>query len=273
MRNSKPLPSKKAPAKRWVYQEIQEKIKDYILEHSLTPGNILPTETELANQLGYSRNSVREAVKSLEALGILEARRGAGLILRPFTFDRIFDNLEFGMMFGMKSVIDVIEFRLYLEFGMAEVIAHDVTADQLNNLAGILKKMHKSAQKGIWRLEEEDHAFHLALWDNLENELMLKILDIFWKTYHHVQLNKTLPAMPDPMNNYSRHENIVRALEKQDVRGLKKSILRHYIGASYLSQVEDINNIHMKTIRYWIGLTLYSEGLVNKDKTASDAPQ
>ena len=65
--------------RRLRYKMAQTEIKSYILRHALKAGDALPTEAELAKQLSISRNSVREAVKSLEAVGIVEAYPGYGL--------------------------------------------------------------------------------------------------------------------------------------------------------------------------------------------------
>ena len=67
-----------------LYQAVQDEIKSYIVQYSLKPGDLLPPEAELAQQLGVSRNSVREAVKSLETLGIIESRPRHGPICSQF---------------------------------------------------------------------------------------------------------------------------------------------------------------------------------------------
>ncbi len=83
---SKPkFENRKLKRPQFLYQAVQDEVKAYILEQSLMPGDALPPETELAEQLGVSRNSVREAIKSLETLGIVEARTGAGLFVRNFS--------------------------------------------------------------------------------------------------------------------------------------------------------------------------------------------
>jgi len=104
-------PIKPLRRKQLLHQLAQEEIKSYIIEHSLKPGAPLPPETDLAQQLGIGRNSVREAVKALEALGILEARAGTGLFVRTFSFDSILDNLEYGLHFEIKRLADVLEVR------------------------------------------------------------------------------------------------------------------------------------------------------------------
>src|ERR1700720_51283 len=89
--------------------QIQEEIKSYVIRNNLKPGDALPSEGDLARQLGIGRNSVREAVKSLEVLGILEARAGSGLFVKAFTFDAIINNLPYGLLSEVKTVRDMAE--------------------------------------------------------------------------------------------------------------------------------------------------------------------
>src|SRR5688572_817043 len=110
-------PIKTMRRKQLLYQTVQQEIKSYIAEHSLKAGDSLPPETELAQQLGISRTSVREAVKSMETLGILEARPGAGLFVRKFSFDPLLDNLPYGLMTGLKDLQDILEIRFHIEYG------------------------------------------------------------------------------------------------------------------------------------------------------------
>src|SRR5258708_3137318 len=78
-------PGLKALKRTPLLHQIQEEIKSYVIRNDLRPGDALPSEGDLARQLGIGRNSVREAVKSLEVLGILEARAGSGLFVKAFT--------------------------------------------------------------------------------------------------------------------------------------------------------------------------------------------
>src|SRR5260221_10589345 len=81
-----------------LYEAAQTEIKEYIITHRLKSGDPLPTEMKLAEHLGVSRNSVREAVKALEAVGVLESRAGAGLFVSDFSFDPLLRNMAYGLM-------------------------------------------------------------------------------------------------------------------------------------------------------------------------------
>jgi DNA-binding FadR family transcriptional regulator len=76
--------------------QSQEEIKSYIVDHQLKPGDSVPSESELARLLNISRNSVREAVKSLKVPGIVESKPGSGLFVKDFSFGSIINNLPSG---------------------------------------------------------------------------------------------------------------------------------------------------------------------------------
>ena len=79
-------------------ERVRQAIKSHIADASLKPGDPLPPETHMARELGVSRSAVREAVKSLEAAGLVEVRRGNGLFVGKFSFDTLLANLPYGLM-------------------------------------------------------------------------------------------------------------------------------------------------------------------------------
>ncbi len=211
-----------------LYQAVQEEIKSYIIEHSLMPGDALPPETELAGQLGVSRNSVREAVKSLETLGIVEARTGAGLFVRDFSFDPLLKNLAYGLMFDLQDLADILEIRFHIEHSMIDQAVATVTPEQLDELRAILVRMKHSAEQGMLA-PEEDRLFHGALWNNVRNRSVGKIVDIFWMTFAQARQRTLVPANPaDDIEVYHWHVAIVDALEERDAEAARTAMVRHY---------------------------------------------
>ena len=83
---------------------VQESLRDYIESNGLKAGDPLPPETFLAQQLGVGRNSVREAIKALESLGILETRRGVGVFVKEFSFQPLLDNLAYGLGDSLRDI-------------------------------------------------------------------------------------------------------------------------------------------------------------------------
>lgn len=222
-------PLKALKSKQLLYQTVQEEVKAYIIQHGLKPGDPLPPETHLAEQLNISRNSVREAVKALEALGILEARPGTGLFVRDFTFDPILNNLAYGIMFDLKQLTDVFEVRYHLEYSMAEKAVQAVTTAQLNRLHDVLDIMLTNAKKNVYSAQI-DRTFHLYLHENVKNVVLMKILEIFWEVLRRAEEKASFPPPDNAMESYLVHVPIVEALEARDVEGMREAIKTHYNG-------------------------------------------
>lgn len=210
-----------------LYQAVQDEVKAYIIEHALAPGDALPPETELAEQLGVSRNSVREAVKSLETLGIVEARTGAGLFVRSFSFDPLLENLAYGLMFDLKDLADILEVRFHIEHSMIDQAVAAVTAEQLQELYTILERMRLAMQRSEG-YAEEDRLFHRTLWVNVKNRSVGQIVDIFWTVFAQARQHATVPLNPDQQTIYQWHVDIVEALARRDVEAARTAMMQHY---------------------------------------------
>ncbi|UCH25987.1 MAG: FadR family transcriptional regulator [Trueperaceae bacterium] len=211
-----------------VFQSVQEAIKGYIHENSLKPGDSLISETELARQLGVSRNSVREAVKALESMGILETRRGSGVYVRAFSFEPLLDNLPYGLMGDLRDLKDLLEIRRILELAKVDAAIEALDDTQLSAFQAVLATMKEKAERGEG-FPDEDRRFHRLLFENLGNRMLLRLIDIFWlassKASQHVNI-----ADPRPMRTYCDHVAIVDALRSGDVEGARAALDRHYDG-------------------------------------------
>jgi len=212
-----------------LYQAVQEEIKSYIISNGLKPGDPLPSEGELATQLDISRNSVREAVKSLEALGILEARPGSGLFVRNFTFDSILDNLPYGIMFALEQLSNLMEIRFHIEYGMMERVSEELTPSQLAHLYHVLEQWRVLAEQGQYSAVD-DRLFHQILYENVDNPILLQILDIFWVVFRHAQSEADLPDVRDPRHTFQIHVDLVQALEQRNVPAMREVMIEHREG-------------------------------------------
>ncbi len=225
---SKPkFENRKLKRPQFLYQAVQDEVKAYIIEQALMPGDALPPETELAEQFGVSRNSVREAIKSLESLGIVEARTGAGLFVSNFSFDPLLENLAYGMMFDLKDLADILEVRFHIEHSMIDQAVSAVTDEQLEHLHAILERMRALLTQDQDDAEE-DRLFHRTLWANVKNRSVGKIVDVFWMVFAQARQRSPIPSNPDPMEIYQWHAAIVKSLTDRDEEAARVAIVRHY---------------------------------------------
>lgn len=211
-----------------LHQSVQEAIRTHIIDNNLKPNDPLPPETELAKQLGISRNSVREAVKSLESLGIVETRRGSGIFVREFSFEPLIDNLAYGLLFNLDQLSHLSDVRRVLEVGMIEAAVQVMSNDQMTKLLAVTANMKKKAEQNQSFIQE-DREFHRCLFENLGNQALLKVLDAFWLAYRKATEYAQIKD-PNPLQTYRDHEAILKAVAAKNIKQAKTALDQHYSG-------------------------------------------
>jgi DNA-binding FadR family transcriptional regulator len=206
------------------YQQAQIEIKRYIAARKLGIGDALPPERVLAEQLGISRPSMREAVKALESLGILEARHGEGIFVRAFSFDTILENLPYSIVADGKSINELLQVRATLEIGVISQVADALSAQDRLRLREIAQRMLDAAGRGV-RFEEEGLEFHSLLFRSLDNTLLLRLVDLFRGVFR--RLNEAHHFTPDEWSLESHAVGHLRMVEMLD-KGDKVALLQLY---------------------------------------------
>jgi len=207
---------------------VKQSIKEYILANGLRPGDAIPSEKELSQGLGVSRNSVREAVQALVSLGVLETRQGSGIYVRAFTLDPLLDGLLYQMLGSLREVSEFLQVRLVLEQGMIGEVLHNITDADIVALEDILTSMRGSAERGR-ASPDADLAFHHRLFEPAGNGVLLQLLDMFWLAYHKAQ--SQMDEADAQQSILDDHLAILAAVRARDVAAARQAIVRHYASA------------------------------------------
>lgn len=215
-----------------LHLSVQESLKAFIEDNALAPGAPLPPEGELAQQLGVSRSSVREGIRALESVGIVEIRRGVGVFVGAFSFTPLLDNLAFGLRGAQREIEETLEIRRALEGALIERVMARIGEDDLAELNRILERMRDRAERGE-SFGAEDQAFHKTLFRCCGNETLGRLLDIFWLAFFKASDDLTLDN-PDPMATWRDHKAIVSAIERGDTAGARALLDAHYDGITRL---------------------------------------
>lgn len=217
--------SKKVPA----YRLAQGEIKQFIERRGLKPGDGLPPEGTLAEDLGISRPSLREAVKSLESLGILESRHGEGIYVKAFSFDAILENLPYSMVADDAQVTDLLYVRTYLELGAIPSVVKNIKPANIEKLRSLAETMLSKAlsQQTFF---DEDRAFHAEMYRCMENSFLLSLIDLFWRIFNNlIHHSGGLVVDYEDLETSARdHLAIVEMLEKKDKAGLMWAHAKHF---------------------------------------------
>lgn len=211
-----------------VYRQAQIDIKEYIERHRLKPGDALPPEERFAQEIGVGRLALREALKALDSLGIVETRHGEGVFVKEFSFDSILENLPYAMSATHSQVQGLLQVRSYLEFGAVLDVVERMSGDSLQRLRALAERMMARARAGE-NFGDEDRAFHAELYRCLGNRFLDSLIDLFWETFR--RMNGRGEAAADLWVLESRaadHLAIVDMLERRDALGLLAAHRKHF---------------------------------------------
>ncbi len=209
---------------------LQEKIKDLIIRRRLKSGDLMPTENELIEFFGVSRSSLREAIKSLEALHILDIHHGIGTFVGSSSLTPMIRGLTFyaqlHLQDNLKSIIDILDVREILQYGFAPMTLPKITEDISERLQSLIRIMEENATKNEFSIAEEKQ-IHLLIYQPLQNHLLSQYLDAFWEIYE--KLNAELPPIRiSPTALALQYRELVDAVEARDLERMQRAILYYF---------------------------------------------
>jgi DNA-binding FadR family transcriptional regulator len=211
-----------------MHEELQDRLKEYILANRLQAGDPLPTEAQLADQLGVSRAAVREGLRSLESLGLIYSRRGEGRYVRGFNLDPILENLHYSLLFDTEDVREMIEIRERLEMGFIGDAIAAMDPATLGELRALVTEMRQRALSGEYFLDK-DLEFHAAIYRPVNNHVLSKLLDVFHAIYRNLR-DRSLLVTRNPAFEVVNHEEILSAIEARNPELARQLVHDHFMG-------------------------------------------
>lgn len=206
-------------------------IKSYIVEAALRPGDLMPTEDELGQAIGVSRSSVREAIRTLASLDIVEVRHGHGTYVGPMSLAPLVNGLVFRLTVDaahtLKSMHDVVRTRLALDLALAEEVVAVHRGRQDGELLALVATMRAKRAAGE-SFMAEDSAFHARLLRDVDNALLGELAGAFWQIH-----TRALPLLgispPEDLDvTLDAHGELLRTLAAGDSDAYRAAIRTHY---------------------------------------------
>jgi GntR family transcriptional repressor for pyruvate dehydrogenase complex len=200
-----------------IYEQVFEQIRDLIFRSELKPGDKIPSERELTEQLDVSRVSVRNAISKLVVLGFLENRQGQGtFVCQTNSLDE--NPLAMALKASDSSIKDLLEVRMGLECNAAALAAERADEEDIKILEGCINKIHERILLG--RLgAEADVAFHMAIAFATKNPAQVHIMKNFYD-FLMLGIKKSLMRLyEDPSGMQAirdQHLKIVQAIRNRD---------------------------------------------------------
>ena len=214
---------------RRVSDQAFEQIRDLVFRGQLKPGDQLMPERELAQALGVSRPTVREAIRRLVTMGLLEHQQGAGTFVRSLNAQREHNPLAAVIEGHDATLEELLEVRMGLEGQAALLAAQRANAEDLQVMERALAAMqaeHHAGRLGI----NDDVSFHMALAYATKNPVQVYIMKNFYDLLHH-GIKENLQALweePASLPIITRqHREIFEAIKDHDPEGAYQSMKRH----------------------------------------------
>lgn len=195
--------------------EAIRRIKDMIVAGDLRPGERLPPERELGERLGLSRNSLREAVKALELIRVLDVRRGDGTYVTSLEPRLLLESLSFVLdLHQDRSVLELFAVRRILEPAAAQLAAQRLTPVELDELAAILDDTPPAAPAPD--LVSQDLAFHRRIAEASGNGTLAGLIESLANRTVRARLWRGITESGAGERTSSEHRAILAALAARD---------------------------------------------------------
>lgn len=217
-----------------IFEKAVEQIRDLIRTGSLAPGQKLPTEQELSKQLNVSRSSVREAIRVLEAEGLVDVRRGSGIYIADEPVQKQpGQNAEQWLEQREETLEQVLEVRESIEglaAGLAATRASEAALAELRSIMQAqtqqIQAMQASGEIDYDLLAQLDAAFHLAVSAACGNDLAHEIVSHLVPAFN--ESNKAVLYLSRRMESMEKeHFVILSALERRDAAASTQAIRNH----------------------------------------------
>jgi GntR family transcriptional repressor for pyruvate dehydrogenase complex len=210
--------------------EITRALLDYLLSGSLELGKKIPPERKLAESLGVGRSAVREAIKSLSLLGLLDVRQGDGTYLSRSSSELLPRVIEWGLLLEQPHLVDLVEARERIEPIVAELAAKRRSERDLEDLRELVERMAASTDD-IDRYVDADTAFHHRLAEAAGNVVFRNELSGI-RTLLRVWATRVLEAAGETESSLAMHRPILEAVERGDTAAAKRAMEAHMERAS-----------------------------------------
>ncbi|MBY6062111.1 FadR/GntR family transcriptional regulator [Microbacterium esteraromaticum] len=190
-------------------------LRSLIADGALRPGDRLPSEGELCEQLGVSRGSLREAIRMLAALGVLETRHGSGSYVGELRAADLISSLSLTVgLLPMEGVLELTELRRALEPHVAALAAARIDHDEIARLDALLTEIESNDDfQAHSRL---DHEFHMAIAEVAGQDALTSLLDVLRSRSRAYRLSDPADAAELKRHSDIGHRAILRGLAAAD---------------------------------------------------------
>jgi GntR family transcriptional regulator, transcriptional repressor for pyruvate dehydrogenase complex len=218
-------PEFEAIRKTKVYEKVAQQIQRMILDGLLKPGDKLPPERELAETFQVSRSSLRDAIRTLELIGLVEPRQGEGTVVRDLNTDSLVNPIATMLVHKRELLHELLDLRRMIEPPLTARAAKNCKPEEIAYLEDILKRQKEKVDRGELAVEE-DSEFHYAIAQAARNSVVLKVVDVFMDLLRESR-ERSLQVEGRLRRSFAGHQRILAAIKRRDSVAAERAMRRH----------------------------------------------
>jgi GntR family transcriptional regulator, transcriptional repressor for pyruvate dehydrogenase complex len=226
-----------AVKKTRLFEGVARQIQALIVDGALKTGDLLPPERELAERFGVSRSSVRDAIRTLEFVGLVVPRQGEGTVVADVSPEAVV--MPIASVLGRKRELieELLDIRKMIEPALAARAAERATPEEIARLEDVLKRQRAKTQRGELAVEE-DAEFHYQLALAAKNGVVRRVIDVLMRLLRETRA-RSLQTHGRPERSLAGHKRILDAIKRRDPAAAERAVRRH---------VEEIESIVLKKL-------------------------
>ena len=226
-----------------VVDAVKDWILDQLIKGNLQPGSKLPTEAELSSNLGASRNSIREAVKQLEAYGLVYIKRADGTFVTDRYNARMLSPVLYSIILQHNSCQDFVDLRRAIDIGTLYVLINRHPNDEelavLKEKLNTLETLVCSERPDVRRITQADCEFHneiISLTSNPQLKTLSEYINLITVPSREKTTEKVI-ANGEIKSFIRLHRQLYRIIERSDKSGIERAVLDHYVFWEHIEEV------------------------------------
>lgn len=210
-----------------VVEDIIETFKQAMIQGNLRPGDRLPSEAELVEQFGVGRGTLREAMKKLEALGVVNIQQGDGTYIVDRPSSALLRPLEFAIMLEARMGMDLYELRSLIEVGYCQLAAMKATDEdweRIEEAQEAYEAYARSVGRDVDTHTQLDLDFHFAVIDATHSPLVIRVSQTVEKIFF-TSIRSTLTKTAGWEYGIESHQRIVEAMRSGNAEDIRRTVV------------------------------------------------
>lgn len=226
-----------AVRKTRVFEGIAQQLQRLIVDGTLKPGDRLPPERELAERFAVGRSSVRDAIRTLELVGLVVPRQGEGTVVADVSAEAVVTPIASVLLRKRELIAELLDIRKMIEPALAARAAVRASDEEIARLEDILRRQREKVLRGESTVEE-DTEFHYLIALAAKNSVVRSVLDVLMGLLRETRA-LSLQTRGRPQRSLAGHRRVLAAIKRRDPEAAERAVRRH---------VEEIESILLKKL-------------------------